>query len=136
MRLYFWVFLAVLLCVLHESCEASSDYGFHLNEVSLDYARFKEGSRDAILAPSRPKERVDLNVNLDLLRYFYLNNQVHSMTDTTQFRLIGWKYQLGVHLGSFADLYYQHFSQHILDQAYNDFPLENTIGLKLYLYRR
>lgn len=126
-------------CQSHADSKKSNDndYGLNLEEFSVDYARYKDGSRDPAIYPYTPHERLDVVGNLSALKYLYLNNTIHSETDSQQFRLIGWHYQMGVHIGKYADLYGEHFSQHLLDTTGpNPYPMENLIGLKVYLYRR
>lgn len=136
MRWAFWLGLALYLIYAYHA-SAAEPWGLDLKEVSADYARFKDGSRDPVMYPDTPKERLDVNINMGVLRYVYMNNMIHSETDQSQFRVIGWKYQMGIHIGSWADLYAEHFSQHLLDtQGQTAYPVQNLIGLKLYIYRK
>ncbi len=129
------IMTALLAC--HVYSRADEGYGVYLDEFSVDYGVFRQGSREPVLYPYTPKERLDVNANLSFLRYGYLHNTIHSETDPNQFRLIGWHYQLGVHVGPWADIYAEHFSQHLLDVAGDmPYPSENIFGIKFYLYRR
>ncbi len=126
--------LLTLAAYLLTATAHGSDFGVHLQEVTVDYGRYMDGSRAPIV--DNVKERLDLSVNLSLLKYLYLDNTVHSLTDPYQFRLVGWHYQFGVHFGRNIDVYYEHFSQHILDNYYDNYPLENLVGVKIKLYER
>lgn len=119
-----------------------------LSEVSLDYRWFKPGGTDPLmsyngLANKEPGGQVDLNVNMDVLDYLYFNNTVHSMIDRDiggqygQFRLIGWHFQVGMHLSQYCDIYMDHFSQHLLDTTYalGHFPVTDGFGVKVYFLR-
>lgn len=132
---WFIVFLALYL--QWEARAEDSNLLPHLEEVSGDYARFKSDSREPVIYPDTPKERLDLNINMSFLKYGFSSNTVHSLTDDSQFRVVGWKYQIGVHLSYWADIYCEHFSQHILDMAGDrPYPVQNLIGIKVYMYRR
>ncbi len=124
----------LILLLLTLSCSAG-DLAPRLDEVSIDYARYKQDTRLPILYPNVPKERLDVNINFSFLKIGYINNTIHSLTDANQFRLIGWHYQVGVRLGKWVDIYGDHFSQHLLDTQLSNFPVENSAGIKFYLYR-
>lgn len=119
------------------------------SEVSLDVKEFKAGGIDPLInyngIPNRePDKQLDLTVNLRIMDYLYMQNTVHSMTDRAldggagQFRVVGWHYQLGIHLSQYADVYVEHFSQHLLDTQYEDaqhFPAVDSVGVKIFIYR-
>lgn len=137
MRWLLWLSLAYLLCYEYgRAYELPKDYSLTLNQLSVDFARYKDDTRDPILYPIVPSQRLDLGIDLSFLKYGYLNNLVHSMSDSHQFRLVGWYYQLGVHIGPWLDIYGEHFSQHLLDEHYSNYPVSNALGVKVYLYRR
>ena len=123
--------------------------GLDLQEVSLEYKSFSSGGRDPLITQNGLEDRaldkeVDLNVNIDILKYLYWNNTVHSMTDrftdggAGQFRLVGWDYKLGVRIFDSLHVQYEHFSQHLLDTTYKhgDFPVQDSLGFILYIYGR
>lgn len=128
----------ILASVPASAADAFSCDGVCLQQVTMDYARYQDGSR-VLLYPqgSMPKERLNLGLDLEWLSYGYMNNTIHSGTDQNQFKTIGWQYQIGVHLGDIADVYTEHYSQHLLDErSGQSYPVENLIGIKFYLYRR
>ena len=45
--------------------------------------------------------------------------------------------KLGIRLGRGLDIEYEHHSQHLLDSTYpyQRFPVEDSIGVKLHLFR-
>lgn len=108
-----------------------------VSSVYVDYMHYTWAAEPFML-PTVPTNRLDLHVNVELLnRTIFINNMVHSETDAYQYRLIGWNYRFGIHIGSNLDLYYEHFSQHLLDTA----PITgantyDAIGFRLYLFRR
>lgn len=121
--------------------------GLELQEVSLHYKRFWDGGRDPLVTQNGLDGRamdkeLNLDINVDILRYFYWNNTVHSMTDRTidggngQFRVIGWNYKLGARIFPSFHIQYEHFSQHLLDTTYahGGFPVQDSVGFVLYIY--
>lgn len=119
-----------------------------IGEVSLGWNLFQPGGVDPLINYSglegkEPGQQLDLNINMDLLGVLYFNNVVHSMIDRDiggsdgQFRTVGWHFQWGIHLSQYLDIYYEHFSQHLLDTTYQfgHFPSVNSIGAKVFFYR-
>lgn len=143
MKFIYWLLFALIIFSVYAKAHATdqkdkpSEYSLFLEEASVDYARFKDDSRDPVMYPYTPKERLDTNLNLSLLKYGFINNTIHSETDKDQFRIIGWQYQMGVHIGPWIDLYAEHFSQHLLDtEGTRPYPVTNALGVKIFLYRR
>lgn len=131
MRYYLYlVALAVFLCSLYGRAEDIVE----LNEVSLDYARYKQDGRDPFLGEP-PKEGLNININMNILTYGYFRNTVHSYTDNGGFRAVGWEYTLGIHTFEWLDVYARHYSRHILDKDDPSYPVENSIGIKVYLFK-
>lgn len=119
---------------------------FSLEEISLDYIKF-QGARDypiSLLEGQQLTDFVDLNINIDVLKYFYFNNKIHSAESSTdgdisQFRVVGWEYRIGVRLLSFLDVGLYHYSEHVLD---NNYPISlgspemTGIELRIYFYKK
>lgn len=134
------IFLAVVLIVFSlglGSVLASEVDGFKLDEVSINYKRFIGETRHPLFLHSKQKEEVNLNLNTTVLNVFYFNNTVHSQTDSSQYKVVGWNLFLGARVFRSLDLQVEHFSKHLLDESYSvmRFPVENSIGFKWYLYR-
>jgi hypothetical protein len=108
-----------------------------LEEVSAQYKHFYPGARDPLFYNSNPKEELNLTVNTTLLHYLFWNNRIHSMTNASQYYVVGWNLQLGVRLTPFLELGYDHFSKHLLDDKLPNqrFPVTDAYFLNLYLYR-
>lgn len=120
-----------------------------LNEASMSYIDFFPGGSDPLITQNGTPNRtlgkeVKLNLNVNLLKYMYLNNHVHGGTDEIigsggkgQFRTVGWEFQLGLHLSKYIDLFAHHHSQHLLDTTYQHgrFPVQDAVGIKIYFYR-
>lgn len=127
------MFMALFSVWIHASPQLVT-----LKEVYVDYAQYLSGHTPYLNAGQIPHERLNLNVNIELLDdWLYMNNTVHSLTDQSQFRFMGWEYELGINVYDYVHIYYQHFSGHLLDDTYQwPSPLDNTIGVKLYLYKK
>lgn len=137
--------LVIILLLFDKACMAGSI--FELNEVSLEYKAFSDGSFNPLidnngLTNKRLDKELNLYVNTTLFKYGFINNKIHSYTDRDengnpgQFRLVSWNYSLGVHITYFLDLSYEHKSEHLLDSTFPyHFPLENSINIKIYLYK-
>lgn len=113
---------------------------FHLletKEVYLDYMHYID-SRQPFLAPSYAATNdFDLHLNLELFNgYGFVDNMIHSSTDATQFRLVGWNYRAGVHIGPYADVYFEHYSQHLLDYTPASPNVYDGVGVRIYFYRK
>lgn len=84
---------------------------------------------------------LNINHNIDVFKLGYFNYKVWSLTDQTQFRWVGLNFKAGIRLTSIIDIEYEHFSKHILDDEYpykaqgNNFPVEDSIGVNIYLMR-
>jgi hypothetical protein len=115
--------------------EASDFRLLELRETSVNYKRFNK-TNFAPLFEGPQKERITLTVNSDFMRYFFFNNRVHGTTTTAQYHLIGWNFQFGLRLSKYLDVLYEHHSQHVLDESPGQhFPVEDSVGFTLYLYR-
>jgi hypothetical protein len=130
----------ILLCgvALYMSDADAGENGFiQIDELSVNYKHYHEGSRHPLFTDSQLKEGVDLTMNTDLLlRTFFWDNLVHSNTDDAQYRHIGWQFKFGTHVTSFLNIQYEHHSQHLLDTSYPymKFPVEDSLGFTLYIY--
>lgn len=109
--------------------------------LSIDYYRFDGAPRMAEAPSWEMTQGVSLSMDLkavDVSRWFpahlYWRNRVHGELDTSQFRLIGWQFELGIRIG-LIELYRAHHSQHILDaqHPWMRFPVQDTIGVRVFL---
>lgn len=129
----------------------------NLTEVNVNYISFFPGSFDPLITenasmPNRQLgKQLDLNVNMDFMKYGYWDNKVHSLTDDRinpndsagQFRLVGLNSRLGLRVSQHLEIGYFHYSQHLLDTGYqagngvsNHWPVEDGLEIKLWLFRR
>lgn len=134
------IILAMVLVVfsLGLSKALASDLdGFVLDEVSINYKNFIGETRHPLFLHSKQKEEVNLNLNTTFVNVFYFNNTIHSQTDSSQYKVVGWNLFLGARVFRSLDLQVEHFSKHLLDESYSvmRFPVENSVGFTWYLYR-
>lgn len=116
----------------------SKDFKFiDVSAVYLDYMHYTFASEPWLLPTDQPTNRFDLHLDMDLLNHtFFFNNMIHSETDMYQYRLVGWNYRFGVHLGRYVDAYMEHFSQHLLDAVPTAPNTYDAIGVRVYFYKR
>jgi len=135
--------LALLLISQAEAWEALSP-----REVSLDYTHFGHKGRDPLVTNNGIPHRelgqaVGLRLGIDVLGPLYWRNWVHGRTDrqtfgqASQFRSVGWQFELGVHVTRHLDVFYHHHSQHVLDTTYlPGFPVEDGMGIRLNIIKQ
>ena len=133
----------ILLALTASSVFISNGFAdtIELNEVNLGYKSFFTGghspliTNNGLIGKSLDKQ-IDLHLKLNLFTYLYFNNVVHGTTDNTQFRSVGWKFELGCHITRHVDIEYHHHSQHALDQILPyHFPVEDSIGVNFNIYK-
>jgi hypothetical protein len=108
-----------------------------LEELSVNYKKFHPSARHPLFYDSTPKEALFLTQKTTVAKYFFFDSTVQSMTNNAQYYMVGLNLKLGVRLSSYLDFQYEHLSQHILDDRYphKKFPVEDSWGINLYLYR-
>lgn len=127
------------LCLLLVAPVKSEGGLLKLTEASFSYTLFNPGTRWYPISqlPGRnPTSMLDVNINFRISPYTYFNNTIHTMSDQSQFRTIGWEYTAGVHLSNQVDLGIYHYSQHVLDTPFpGDIPQMTGIQIKIFLYK-
>lgn len=110
---------------------------FELEQVDIHYKRFAPGGRNPLFFSTEQKEELNFGVMTRVARFGFLNLKLHSMTDQFQFHVAGLNFTAGVRVFPWLDIQTEHFSRHILDTSYphQGFPVEDSVGLRLYLYR-
>lgn len=128
--------LALFLCSIGQANDLSEWHLVEMDKTYIDYMHFTYAAEPFFQPYYTPTTRLDLHVDLKLLDdAMFFNNMVHTETDQTQFRSVGWNYRLGVHLGDSVDLYFEHYSIHLLD-AIPQFDYKyDAIGVRIYLYK-
>jgi len=138
--------LAGLMLLSSTVCYADT---IDLDEVKIAYKQFFPYGYEPLINQNGMKDRelrkeLSLFVNNNILTHGYFNNQILSYTDRDgpsqsgeNFRIVGWNFELGIHLFDNLDVYYWHFSKHYLDTkpVTGRFPVQDAVGINLYLYR-
>lgn len=137
----------IIILILSNTCLAN-DF-IQLQEVKIGFMNFFPGGRDAMinnngLTDKEPAQQLDLNINTNIYKWGYFNSLVHSLTDrdtitgASQFRLVGLNLELGVRINKYIDVFYWHYSSHLLDTKYywGGYPLLDSVGVHIYLYRK
>jgi len=131
MRIWLILLLSYLLC------------GFKLLEVdhvSMDFYGVVD-HRDAYTYEYKDawKRGTNFNLNLRGCEYLFLDNQIQILGTQSQVREASWKFRTGIELGTHLQLYYEHWSRHLMDTPNTEykFPLDNYYGLRvIFLERR
>ena len=111
---------------------------WELREASIEWKHFVSPGRDPLLYPEIHNDGLNLNVNIDVLKWAYWNNTVGSLATESQYRAIWLHTQLGIRLSSYVDFQFTHQSTHLLDRAQRllpRYPVEDSVGVILYLVR-
>ena len=61
----------------------------------------------------------------------YWNNRVHGMSTDRQFRHVGYEFEIGQQFNRHVGVFYYHHSQHVLEMEKEDYPLTDSIGIKI-----
>lgn len=149
--------IALMAVLLYRSPKAEAKGPFELQEVYVTYRSFLPGGTEPMITqnPALPDRalgnELDLTVNINLFKYLYWNNTVHSLTDRQagaptdpgQFRMVGLEMGLGIDLMRLWEVLpvsvgYAHYSRHVLDAPYGlgHSPVEDSIEIKLHIYTK
>ena len=80
------------------------------------------------------EDYVNLKFDLDIYKKIYWNNKISTEVTNKQFRHISWDFEAGVSATKNIDVYYRHYSGHVLDYTQtNRFNQENSIGIRFKL---
>jgi len=128
------VLLTILLILASHSAQAQI---LELKKLDLSYKHYADSTRDPLFYDSTPKESIDLRLNMDLADIFFWDNLVHSMTNNSQYYMIGWNFQFGIHVTDNLSIQYEHYSKHLLDDRYpyQKFPVEDSIGFTYTIFK-
>lgn len=84
---------------------------------------------------STPTNNINLGLDIsDRFNMIYLNSKISTTTDESQFRYGALDAELGFNFQAGIQLYYRHYSGHMLDaSADTRFPEKNVIGIRFNL---
>lgn len=135
----------LIACLLLIASPASADF-IELKELSIDAIQFFPSGIEPLISWNgqgrAPDKQLDLNMNAQVAKVVYWDNRVHSMTDKTldgtssQFRVVGWNFRIGVQFSEQLQVGYYHFSKHLLDHSFpgGAFPVLDGVEVKWYLF--
>lgn len=109
-----------------------------LKEAYVTYDRFLHPGRSALIYPEGMKEGLALDLNNRVLVFGYLEARVHALTTSSQYRSVGLVLRMGVEPVKWLQVGVRHHSQHLLERQHafmNRFPVEDSLEVRLYLYR-
>lgn len=135
---------ALIYCaiVLWQDSRPPQKQLLELNEASIDYRSYQAlgmGSRNLLIFPDTPKEGININLNIDVLRFCFWDNEIQSLTTGAQFKSIGLESRIGMRVTSWLEFGLWHRSQHVLDGVGSfdfNYPTEDSLQFKIYLYRK
>lgn len=143
--------MVVILFGMSIWAEASSAREYRLLELDrldFEYSQFDKSTRDPYVPEYTGawRDRAALDWDLQLLEFGYWRNKVHTETagEVGIVRTVGWKWEAGVEVGKYFDLFRAHHSRHVMekepthkfDNASSQFPVEDSYGVRFHLYRR
>lgn len=132
----------MLLCasaLYFSEAQAGGNYFIQPDEVSIVTKHFYPYSRHPAFYRSQMNDALELNLNTNILHYFYWDNYVHAETDYSQFRHIGYNFRFGVRVFDWLELYWHHHSQHAMDDTYPApmrFPAEDAYAFKIKVWEQ
>lgn len=118
-----------------------------LDEVSVD-AFDIQAKRDPYFPNMQSKDwgqGANFHIKNHFFKHMFWNNRLHLSGSQTQIRHVGWEFNTGFHIiPDVADIFYYHHSQHVTEEARDDifdnskrqFPVEDLIGIKVYLFKK
>lgn len=115
----------------------SSIQAFDLDRVYLDFGWHLDPTKHPYL-PSKyePNQRLDLGIDLSLWPVLHWENKIKTLTDQSQYRMLGWNYRFSLEMiDKKLFLYYEHESLHLLDAEFRGTNV-NIIGVKWFIYER
>jgi hypothetical protein len=134
MRALWWI---SFFCVVSMIARAQA---VELDRLSIDYKKYVGYTMFSELPEANSiKEYLGFNFDVELFHKMMWRNTVHSYSTDSQFRWVGWHFELGYQLFPSLEIVgWEHHSQHCLDCTvpYDHFPVANNIGLHWTIYQR
>lgn len=130
-----------LLGLLLLATQALAGDDLRLTNLFVDYRNYhllNDKARNVLTYPEPPKEGIDVNIQTRVLSHFFWDSKIMALTTDAQYRSIGLNMRAGVSLTQTLDVFYEHQSLHVIDRPINTmpkFPVEDSIGVRIYLYR-
>lgn len=139
----------ILLISMFLSQAANAQYRLlDIDRINMEFARFG-CNRDPIIPEldcGDWRGRTSINADLRILSNIYWKNNIHGEGTTAAYKTMGWKFELGINISRYLDLFYLHHSRHVLDQnaathisydgkhTMTKFPVEDSYGIRLIFF--
>ena len=117
--------------------------GPHVYELAVEYRWLRPGARLVELPNYQVNGKLQVSFGIELWDTIFWYNRVHSASDPSQFRLVGWETELtviparaiGWKWAEWLELFAAHHSQHVLDaeHPFMRFPVEDSFGCRIRL---
>lgn len=147
---YLWYQVRKLLPVLLIAVASQADARqlIQLEELYMSGASMNPASRDP-LAPQYTgywESRAALKMKFNVLGALYWDNDVHTEAADGAPKTVGWHWVLGVRVNPQIDLFEEHHSRHLMDEAsptermypdyrtHHTFPVEDSYGVRFNIY--
>lgn len=136
-----FLYFVIILFLMITAWGYSRAQAFELDRLSIQYMHYTRPPRLPEIWPHSARERVSLDLDVNVWRCFDWRNSVHGTSTSGQFIGVGWIFSVLCDLGRISSvplsfgLY--HHSQHYLDHLppYG-FPVEDAIIVEWRLYGR
>lgn len=125
--------------VKYGCCENTEWKLLDVDELSFEHTKIK-AKRDPYFPHIEQDEWLyggALNWHVRLLKYGYWKNQFHFDYET-QIREVGWKYEYGVNLGKYFDVFVYHHSRHTAEEPKREqrFPVDDRYGVRFNFIKK
>lgn len=102
-----------------------------IKAVSVTYDRFVGSNRFLELPNEEVKDRLNLNLNINVVGPFYWDNNIFMLTTPGRVAWVGYQFEVGFHIKT-IDVFFHHVSQHALDNnpAFGFFPVNDSIAIR------
>lgn len=108
-----WYFMLTILLFLFPLNARTWELA-ELGDLTLEHKKFDNAETPYVLGYKAGTE-TNLKMDMVFLGSFFWRNTVHSQTDESQYRLVGWNWEIGVKPFSWLEISRWHFSRHTLD---------------------
>jgi hypothetical protein len=85
-----------------------------LGDLIVEHKQFAYAS-SPFLPDQHPTTETNLKLNMVFFESGYIRNTIHTQTDASQYRLVGWNWEFGFRLTDYFEVGWWHFSRHQLD---------------------
>jgi hypothetical protein len=111
-----------------------------LKRLAVEFTKYPFYSSFAELPDESVRESLAVTFDVDLGARFSWRNRIHSLSTDSQFRAVGWQYELAWRvLPSLEIIPWAHHSQHALDRPQpgaRHFSVQDGVGIRWVIYER